>query len=178
MSKSSKLSTAIKAFNVSECVKDYDGKIVADWCITEDLDVWAGLEVHTVDDLEAWLNFKQGFSDFHKEVHGMRPRFDTSEYTLSMWRQTYEFLKQDADANATMEAERERLNVQSFKDAVRKIRQSGAKDFMTAVRWMLQAEDINPRNRMDVEQYFWEHGILYSEYGQSLIKRISPQRKR
>lgn len=176
MSKSSKLSTAIKAYNVSECVKDFDGVIVPNYCLTEDLSVWAILEVFTVADLEEWINFKEGYSDTYKEVNGFRPRFDYSKYTLSEWRKEYSTLKNDAESVAKWEKEQLECAIHSFKKSVTKIQRSGAKDFMTAICWMLQADNVNPRNRMEVETFFYDNHILHSDYGQSLIKRICPRR--
>lgn len=174
MSKSSKLRTAIKAFNVSECVRDWDGNIMPSCLIPEDLNYWAGLEVVTVDTLEEMLNFRHGFSDYHKEAYGTRPRWDTSDYTLTRWRETYASLEREVEESIKREAELEAIAVEAFKKAVVKIRRSGARDFMTAIRWMLQADEVDTRHRQDVERFFWDHNILYSEYGKSLLNRVCP----
>jgi hypothetical protein len=176
MSKSSKLSTAIKAFNVSECVRDWDGNIMPSCLIPTDLNYWAGLEVFTVKDLEYIIDFRHGFSDYHKDVHGFRPRWDTSEYTLSTWRKTYKALEREMEQVLKDEKEREALAVESFKTAIAKLKRNGAKDFMTALRWMMEAEDVDKRYKQDVEHFFWNHGILYTSYGKSLVKRLCPQK--
>jgi hypothetical protein len=177
MSKSSKLSTAIKAFNVSECVRDYKGNIEPDYCITEDLSVWEGLGVTDVDQLEKWLDYKHGFSDFHKAVHGVRPRWDYSGYTLSYWEQTYKNLAEDNERVMKEEEEHEALKLEEFKRAIQKVKQSGAKDFMTALRWMFQAEGVKTQYRQDVERFFWDHDILYTDYAKSLINRVCPAKR-
>jgi len=174
MSKASKLRTAIAAFNVSECVKDYEGNIMPAYLISTDLDTWKFLEVFNVDDFEKWIEFRHGFSDYHKSVYGSRPRWDTSGYTLSEWISTYASLERENEEVMEREAKQEVLDVDAFKKAVIKIRQSGAKDFSTALRWMLQADDVDRRNRQDVERFFWDHNILYSDYAKSLLNRICP----
>lgn len=169
MSKSSKLSTAIKAFNVSECVMCC-GEIQKDWLITEDLNVWAGLEVVTVDGLEEILNFRHSFSDYHKEVHGTRPRWKTDHYTLSDWRTTFESLERQSAQNRIEDEERERIAVNDFKKLLVKTARNGAKDFKTAMRWLMEADEVNPRHPQAVETFFYGHGILFTEYGRKLSK--------
>ena len=161
---------AIRAFNVSECVMDWNGKIDPLSCITEDLNVWAGREVLTVDGLEEWLNCKLGFSDYHKDVHGCRPRWDFSEYTLSEWRKTYEILKADSIIEQEREAELGREAVYNFKKLIAKTAAMGAGDFKTAMRWLMQADDIDRRSKQDIECFFYGHGILFTEYGKKLMR--------
>jgi len=173
----SKLIAAIASFNVSECVKDWDGNIMPSFLISTDLDTWKFLEVRTVEDLEKWLNFKQGFSDYHKEVHGSRPRWDFSGYTLSTWEQTYKLLEEDMERVLKDEAEAELIAVEDFKKMIMNIRRSGAKDFGTALRWLFQGDDINTRHPHSVETFLWDHGILHSEYGKSIFKRVCPSQR-
>lgn len=165
---------AIRAYNVSDCAKDFEGNFT--YTISEDLNLWAGREVFTVGQFEEWLDLKQLYSDYHKEAYGIRPRHDYSDYTLSQLQACYEQFASICEENARIEEKREKVAVESFKASARKIMNSGAKDFMTAIRWMMQADDVNPRYRQDVENWMWDHGILYSDYGKSLLKRIYPSR--
>jgi hypothetical protein len=169
MSKSSKLSTAIKAFNVSECVM-CGGDIQTDWLLPEDLNYWAGLEVVTVDGLEEIINFRHSFSDYHKDVHGTRPRWKTDHYTLSDWRTTFESLSRQSEQNQIEDQERERIAIEDFKKLLAKTARQGAGDFKTAMRWLMDADDINPRYPQAVESFFYDHGILFTEYGRKLSK--------
>lgn len=178
MSKSSKLATAIASYNVSECVRDFEDKIDTQFTISTDLNHWAGLEVHTVDELEEWLNAQGGFSDYYKDINGFRPRWDTSAYTLTEWRETYDALEREGMEEMEREKVQAKIDVDAFKIAVSNVRRSGARDFMTAIRWMLQAEGINTHYRQDVESFFYDHNLLFTDYGKSLINRISPLRNR
>lgn len=162
---------AIRSFNVSECVKDYKGNIEPQCLITEDLNIWAKREVASPSDLEEWLNCKLGYSDYHKDVHGIRPRWDFSEYTLGEWRKTYTHLEADMKAELQREKEQGEYYVAEFKKTLAKTMQAGAGDFTTALRWLLEAEDT-PRNMQDVESFLYEHNILYTDYGQKLKEAI------
>lgn len=178
MNNQNEMTVAIAAFNVSECVRDFEGEIMTGYLISEDLNHWKELEVETVEDLEAWIDMRHGFSDVHKSAYGVRPRFDTSRFTLTEWKDTYSSIERVSKENATIEAEQAVVNIQAFKNAVKRIQRSGAKTFMTAIRWMFDAESVNLKNRRDVECFFYDRGILHTDYGQSLLNRISPFKKR
>ena len=76
MSKSSKLRTALKAFNVSECVRDFNGNIMPSCLVSECSDYWAKLGVTTVDEFQEYINLYRGYSDYYKSVHEIRPSRD------------------------------------------------------------------------------------------------------
>ena len=175
MSKASKLRTAIASYNVSECVQ-CGGEIQKDWLIPTDLNHWAGLEVVTVDSLEEILDARHSYSDFHKEVNGFRPRHSTSDWTLTKWRETYAYLARENEDQIASKQAFEARKVQEFKDSITRIQKAGAKEFLTALRWMLQADDVNPKDRRGVECFFWDRDILESSYAKSLINRICPIR--
>jgi hypothetical protein len=47
----------------------------------------------------------------------------------------------------------------------------GANDETTALRWLASSEEFN--HYQDVEHFVWGYGILFTDYGRQLVKRIA-----
>jgi len=90
----SALINAIRSFNVSECVRDWNGEIMKEFLMTEDLNIWAGREVTTVEALEEWINASLCYSDASKDAYGCRDRQDTSAWTLTQFRVAYKYFSE------------------------------------------------------------------------------------
>ena len=80
----SALLIAIRAMNTELTNDGYDFALH-----TEDLNIWAGREVTTVEDFMAWAGCEESYSDASKDANGFRDRTDTSSWTLSDFRSAY-----------------------------------------------------------------------------------------
>lgn len=134
--------------------------------ITEDLDHWASYGIHTVEDYEIY-NFQATYSDMYKEAYGFRPRHDTSSWTKETWKVELDRVEADLEAEIEDEKAREEACVNSFKELVQNTIQCGAGDYDTALRWLTQEENF--RDVQDVEQWVWNQGILFTDYGKEVL---------
>ena len=112
--------------------------------------------------MTTWTNLEclqSDFSDFYKEVYGVRPRWMTDE----QWN-SEEWLEQ-AIAGLTIAAEEEAVRrndayaraINLLEDSIATLIQTqGAADRETAVRWLMDAEDID-----DVAFFECRMGVPY-----------------
>jgi hypothetical protein len=113
------------------------------------------------------------YSDFHKDAYGFRPR------TINVYAMTTEELQADFDRfsavckeNAEFEANAEAQAVEAFKAVIKKTILIGAGNEATALRWI--AEAASEEYGWDFEHYLWNQGILHTEYGKQIGKKIAP----
>ena len=113
------------------------------------------------------------YSDFHKDAYGIRPR------GINVFAMTTEELSADfatfskvCDENAKAEAIAEARAVEVFKANVANTIAIGAGDEATALRWLSEA--AVEKYGWDWEHYLWNAGILHTEYGKAIGKRIAP----
>jgi len=109
------------------------------------------------------------FSDLFKDAHGFRPRFDTSLWTLEDFNEEAERLQATIEENFIEEKERKAQATQDFMALVEKCKTHGAKDDAEAIRWLLQADEVD--NLYDLEDWMWKHDIDYTPYG-TYVKAI------
>ena len=113
------------------------------------------------------------YSDFHKDAYGFRPR------TVNVYAMTTEELEADFDSfsqvckeNAEFEAKAEAQAVEAFKAVLKKTVSIGAGNEATALRWIAEAAALE--YGWDFEHYLWNQGILHTEYGKKIGKKIAP----
>jgi hypothetical protein len=96
------------------------------------------------------------FSDFYKDVNGIRPRF-TSDWTLEQYDAAMDDLEDDAERERIAKKSREQDSIIEFENGIDRIKEACNCDRETAWRFMKDAEG-------DVE--YFETG--YFEYSNSL----------
>ena len=113
------------------------------------------------------------YSDFHKDAYGFRP------HTVNVYAMTTEELEADFDIfsqvckeNAEFEAKAEAQAVEAFKAVLKKTVSIGAGNEATALRWI--AEAAYDEYGFDFEHYLWNQGILHTDYGKKIGKKIAP----
>ena len=124
-------------------------------------------------------NLLSVISDQHKSAYGFRP--DLSRYAEMSDAELEEVLDQLGEAvelQMEREAEMERKNVEAFQNLIQDTIQLGAGDRETALRWLVDAEDIDLRGMMDVEGFLYRKGILFTEFGSELKQELSKFIKR
>jgi hypothetical protein len=113
------------------------------------------------------------FSDLHKDAYGMRPRghifYDEStsdERRQKFWDDAIE----DLEIREQEEARERARAIIRFQDWIGATIDAGAADGDTALRWMVQDQTFY--SIQDVEQWVWEQGILFTDYGRRVVKKL------
>ena len=136
----------------------------------EDLEHWAEYEVYTVEDFERY-QLETLIWEVYKDAYGCRPRhMDFKSMTLDELKAEADFLCEQANLQYEAEKAQEAADVEEFKAVVQKTIELGAGDEETALRWMTQ--DMEFYHSQDVEHWVWNYGILFSDYGKELVKKL------
>lgn len=113
-------------------------------------------------------------SDLHKEVYGVRPReefyADWNNCTPAEKQKTWDEYCNEVERQLAEQKVREAYCVARFEDRVKDVIGLGANDRETALRWIAQQETFY--HIQDVEHFVWEQGILFTDYGKTLIKEL------
>jgi hypothetical protein len=101
------------------------------------------------------------YSDFYKELHGFRPRFATAEQwnSLEWLEEQIKSLHEYAPIVAAEDAAREKAAIEKFEALVATTIASGAKDRVTAMRWLRDSDDPYVAN--DDGYFEYTHGLPY-----------------
>ncbi len=89
---------------------------------------------------EILADFRNTYSDFYKEAFGVRPRRDTSSWTVEQFEQEWKILGEICQQNAEMEAKAEARAIDDVEKRIAKLLVLGAKDRAAAIRWLHEAE--------------------------------------
>tara|TARA_B110000977_G_scaffold76553_1_gene103301 strand:- start:1694 stop:2101 length:408 start_codon:yes stop_codon:yes gene_type:complete len=113
-------------------------------------------------------------SDFHKEVYGYRPREtfwnEWEKCTPSEKQKTWDEYARVSELQAIETKAKEASDVQVFEDRINDVIEIGAGDRKTALRWITDQETFY--HGQDVEHFVWEKGILFTDYGKSLLEEL------
>lgn len=114
------------------------------------------------------------FSDLHKDATGFRPSPRECQAFLNMDEaEQAEYMDDLAkQVEESIEREREERNDAwlNFQDMMNKVVNEFGVDFFTAVRWDMDADDVDRTEKQDVEQYFWTWGLGFDK-----IDELTPQ---
>lgn len=102
------------------------------------------------------------FSDFHKDVYGFRPRGETWDTFVNMEPEALVFCVDNMfrimEENEKEQEELEAKALEDFKATLRRVMKSGAGDWKTALRWMIEESDENV-----MDYYLWNWGIGFAK---------------
>ena len=101
-------------------------------------------EFKSWDELSKLEQAQATYWDMHKDAYGVRPRcIDTSSWTLEDFEAEFVILGQAiADAEIERKESEEKATV-VFEQRIQSLILAGAKDRITAMRWIHEAEDTN-----------------------------------
>lgn len=103
---------------------------------------------------------KTDLSDFHKDAYGFRPRGIYKEWwTEAELEAEYQHLSDVCRDNREMEEAREHQAMLDFNKLIQETIDNGAGDKKTAIRWLIQGEDLDINFPQDVEHFFWLQGL-------------------
>lgn len=138
--------------------------------ITTDLDHWAEYGIHTVEDFERY-QLETSIYEGHKDAFGVKGRhYDFASMTIEQLREEAAWIDEQAQAAYEREKAQEEAGLVSFKELVQRTIEMGAGDEETALRWLTQNDTFY--HGQDVEHWVWEKGILFTDYGRKLVKRL------
>tara|TARA_B100001996_G_scaffold379830_1_gene366196 strand:+ start:357 stop:911 length:555 start_codon:yes stop_codon:yes gene_type:complete len=107
----------------------------------------------------------------HKTAFGCKGRhYDFASMSLEELKKEADYIASAAQEQMRIEAEREARDLDAFKALVQKTIADGAGDENTALRWLTQGETFY--HGQCVESWVWDHGILFTDYGRELAKRL------
>jgi hypothetical protein len=98
------------------------------------------------------------YSDLYKDVYGVRPRMGLGDRTASQLDAIWDRLLAAHDEEMAAEERREAEAIFRWDDLVAENMNLGARDYATAVRWIMQASDED-----DIEFLLWQHGVTSFE---------------
>ena len=114
------------------------------------------------------------FSDLHKDAYGSRPSSAAMTEFLSMSERAQqcelqdltEIIREDIERQQEAEADADA----SFDDHFNSIARQFGVDFHTAVRWDMDADEIDRTMQQDIEHYFYTFSLSFAK-----IKELTPQ---
>lgn len=112
------------------------------------------------------------FSDLHKDAYGFRPRgHEFYDATPDRKQEIWDYICEVVEDNIAAEKEHEARAVRDFQRLVHRVIELGACDRKTALRWLTSGETFY--NEQCVEQWVWDKGILFTDYGRALVKVLT-----
>ena len=151
------------------------------WIAEDPKNRWAGLypedEAHwqergitTLADLER-DELATYIYDAHKTAFGTKGRhYDFDAMSLEELKAEADYISEACDRAMAEEAAAEARSLEAFKTLVKKTIANGAGDENTALRWLTQGETFY--HGQCVESWVWDHGILFTDYGRELVKKL------
>lgn len=102
------------------------------------------------------------YSDFYKDVHGVRPRFDQSDWTVEDYRREFVALQQELERQEADDKIREAEAIARFEETVRNSIEFGAGSRETAIRWIMNGEQ-------DVPYFEFQQGLPYGYIAKTVV---------
>jgi len=138
--------------------------------ITTDLDHWADYGVYTVADYERY-QLEMYIYEGHKNAFGCKGRhYDFKSMSLEELQKEADYISKAANEAFEAEKAAEARDLAEFKALVQKTIDLGAGDEETALRWLTSDEKFF--HSQDVESWVWDKGILFTDYGKELVKKL------
>ena len=102
-------------------------------------------------------------SDYHKDAYGFRPHYSKMWWTYDEVEAEIDHLCKESEAEYKRECARQELALKEFEELVKETMSYGAKDRETAIRWLMDGEDVDLHYKQDVEHFFWKHGLSFEK---------------
>lgn len=106
--------------------------------------------------------FDTDLSDFFKDAYGFRPRHNYKEWwTNEELQEEYDHLSFICKENMKIEKNEQEKALVCFETLIKETIEHGAKDRKTAIRWLIEGEDLDLNHSQDIEHFFWSHGLSW-----------------
>jgi len=141
--------------------------------LSEDPEWWAERGVYTIKNYERWT-VEATMSDLHKEAYGFRPRgYDFAAMSDDDLFALADKWSADADRAYQEELAAEQARVDDLNATIDEMIALGAGDRATAIRWLVDAEDLD--DWADVDYNLWDMNIpkeLESEFSPAIREAL------
>ena len=94
------------------------------------------------------------FRDVYKDAYGIRPRFDTSSWTIEDFEREFVSLQDTIDYNYKIEKEAEQVSIKDFERFLSNSMSKNGIDRITALRWVIDGE-------YDIGYVEYQYGLPY-----------------
>lgn len=122
-----------------------------------------------IENTDPRLELLQVYSDFHKDAYGYRPRYDYHNYTLAELEADFDRFRHQCKINRERELIEQKQAQIDFEARISSTISLGAKNRKTALRWIIQADNVDP---WDIEFWVWKQGLLHTKYGDKLYQQV------
>lgn len=113
-------------------------------------------------------------SDLHKDAYGFRPSVhymvEWDKASPSGKQAIWDGLLVDLEREVNREKQETARSVEIFESMIANSILLGAADRDTAIRWLTQEEAFG--EAQDVEHWVWGHGILFTDVGREIVKKV------
>jgi hypothetical protein len=131
--------------------------------LSEDMFHWAEQGITTVEHFKRY-ELETYIWDCYKDVHGIRPRWiNFSEMSTAEMEKMADDLAKEAKESIEREEQEQALAKEKFDSHILGLITEYNVDEKTAVRWDMQAENVNVSDAQDVEHYFWKKGLSFKD---------------
>lgn len=100
------------------------------------------------------------YSDMYKDAYGVRPRSDTSNWTVEQFEEAFDGLQAVIEREMDREEQAQQEAIVRFEKLVSETIANGAKDRETAIDWLAQAENTGE----DREYLCYRYGLPYNYF--------------
>ena len=104
-------------------------------------------------------------SDLHKDAWGRRPSnsfwFHWNCGTEDAKQKIWDDLIDDMVKNDAEEAKAKKNNASKLVQRIREVCKLGAQNYRTAIKWILEADELEPDFQYDGDQLAWEYNIEF-----------------
>jgi hypothetical protein len=108
------------------------------------------------------INFSDTLlSDTYKDAYGFRPRHYKEFWTEEELGLEYDRLQVVINSVMAEEAAAHKAALAAFNTLIEETIALGAADRKTAIRWLMDGENVNNTYRQEVEHFFWSHGLSF-----------------
>ena len=136
----------------------------------EDQAHWIERGITTLEALER-SELEEYIYDAHKTAFGCKGRhYDFNSMTLQELKDEADYISKACDTAMAEEKAQEEHCEKEFKKLIQETIELGASDEETALRWLTQDEKFY--HGQDVESWVWDKGILFTDYGRKLVKKL------
>lgn len=126
-----------------------------------DIKFWNDQGIYTVEDMKRH-DLETYIWDAYKDANGIRPRFmNFSAMSMEELQAEADYLSNQISKQIEEEKKEQDLSKEEFENHILEIVTNHNVDEKTAIRWDMQAENINPTSEQDVEHYYWNKGLSW-----------------
>ena len=152
MTKYTKDQIELKSYIVKENVN-------TEWKTVTDLNHWADYGIYNVTDYEKYqltCAIKEASADC-----GGKVRVDFTEYTLKELQDMCDYYSEQAHKANIVKEQSKKDNASNFYLRIKNVCKLGASNYRTAIRWILEADELEHDQYYEGGQLAWEYNLAY-----------------